>query len=89
MRYTLRPLREVLDKRNKQRSKDIVADSVKTRHIGDGIRFIKTIKFAADRPAKGIKLDDTGSTDLLYTEDNTTLNIWNQKTQSWDTLEFS
>lgn len=59
---------------------DIVSDGVKTRHVGEGVRFIQT-GVAADRPTT--PAEPPGSAMIYFETDTNKLYIWNPSTNLW------
>jgi len=50
---------------------NVLPDSIKQRHVGEGVRYIRS-GVASDRPTSGEK---TGA--VWFSTDSDTLNIWN------------
>jgi len=77
-----------LQKKERSRLANIVADSVKTRHIGDGIRFIRS-GLAANRPVRGEKPEQSSSTAWYFAYDTNVLSVYNPVSESWVTFQFA
>jgi hypothetical protein len=76
-------------KQPRLRQGNATPDTITTRNLDDGMRYVQTIARYVDRPLKGSKPDAGSSTDILYAIDRKILSIWNQSTDSWTEYQFA
>lgn len=65
---------------------DVIPDSIKERHVGEGVRFIRT-GVTADLPTAGEEPMQGAA--IFYDQTTKKLYIWNRTNQAWEYEEFS